>query len=116
MAPGDSVLPSSVDAFPAARGSGGSRRRELAAIEFARKPPMLERSGKGSGPGAFGRGDVWTWTAIGADAKLIATWMAGNRHGAAAEAFIGGLAPRLANRVQFTTDGLEVYGDARPIC
>ena len=59
-----------------------------------------------------GAGDVWTWTAIDADTKLIASWMVGTRDGDAARAFMGDLAPRLANRVQLTTDGHRVYLDA----
>ena len=50
--------------------------------------------------GEFGVGDVWTWTAIDADTKLVASWMVGDRDGEAAKAFIGDLAGRLANRVQ----------------
>ena len=59
--------------------------------------------------GAVGYGDVWTWTAICADTKLIASWMVSSRDGEAARAFIADLAPRLANRVQFTTDGHKAY-------
>lgn len=62
--------------------------------------------------GVFGHGDVWTWTAICADTKLIASWMVGSRDGDAARAFIGDLAGRLANRIQLTTDGHRVYLDA----
>lgn len=62
--------------------------------------------------GAFGIGDVWTWTAICADTKLIASWMVGRRDGNAADAFIADLAPRLRNRVQLTTDGHKVYLNA----
>ena len=62
--------------------------------------------------GEFGVGDVWTWTAIDADTKLIASWMVGSRDGDAARTFMGDLAPRLANRVQLTTDGHRVYLDA----
>lgn len=62
--------------------------------------------------GAVGYGDVWTWTAICADTKLIASWMVGSRDGEAARAFIADLAPRLAHRVQLTTDGHKAYLDA----
>jgi IS1 family transposase len=62
--------------------------------------------------GVFGHGDVWTWTAICADTKLIASWMVGSRDGDAARAFIADLAPRLANRIQLTTDGHRAYLDA----
>jgi IS1 family transposase len=57
----------------------------------------------------FGIGDVWTWTAICADTKLIASWMVGSRDGDAAKTFIADLAARMANRVQLTTDGHKVY-------
>ncbi len=59
--------------------------------------------------GAAGYGDVWTWTAICADTKLIASWMVGARDGDAAKAFIADLAGRLAGRVQLTTDGHKAY-------
>ncbi len=62
--------------------------------------------------GVFGFGDVWTWTAIDADTKLIAAWMVGRRNADAAHDFIGDLAGRLSNRVQITTDGLKVYVNA----
>jgi IS1 family transposase len=54
-------------------------------------------------------GDVWTWTAIDAETKLIPCWMIGGRDANAAHAFIGDLACRLANRVQLTTDGHKAY-------
>lgn len=56
-----------------------------------------------------GAGDVWTWTAIDADTKLIASWMVGDRSGETAKTFIEDLAARLANRVQLTTDGHKPY-------
>lgn len=57
----------------------------------------------------IGSGDVWTWTAIDADSKLILTWLVGDRDASAANAFIADLKPRLANRVQLTTDGHKAY-------
>jgi len=60
----------------------------------------------------FGKGSVWTWTALDADTKLICTWMIGNRDGEAAYAFIQDLAGRLSNRIQLTTDGHSVYANA----
>ena len=62
--------------------------------------------------GQFGYGDVWTWTAIDADTKLIPSFMVGTRDGGAAKDFIDDLKSRLAHRVQLTTDGLKVYLDA----
>lgn len=59
-----------------------------------------------------GAGDVWTWTAIDADSKLICGWAVGQRDAYWAAAFISDLKERLANRVQLTTDGLKHYLDA----
>jgi IS1 family transposase len=59
--------------------------------------------------GKVGVGDVWTWTAIDADTKLIPCWYVGSRSGASAYRFMTDLAGRLANRVQLTTDGLHAY-------
>jgi len=62
--------------------------------------------------GNLGVGDVWTWTAIDADTKLIPSFMVGNRDARTATVFIDDLKSRLASRVQLTTDGLKVYLDA----
>lgn len=61
---------------------------------------------------AFGYGDVWTWTAIDADTKLVPSWLVGRRDGWTAMTFIRGLAGRLAHRIQLTTDGHKVYLEA----
>lgn len=57
----------------------------------------------------FGFGDVWTWTAIDADSKLMISWLVGERSTSYAKKFIADLASRLANRVQLTTDGHRAY-------
>jgi IS1 family transposase len=62
--------------------------------------------------GTFGYGDVWKWTALDADSKLIVSWLIGARDGGAAFEFMQDLSGRLANRVQLTTDGNRVYLDA----
>ena len=62
--------------------------------------------------GQFGYGDVWTWTAIDADTKLVPCWLVGTRGAEAATTFMKDLAGRLANRVQLTTDGHNVYLNA----
>ncbi|MDP2382447.1 MAG: IS1 family transposase [Nitrospirota bacterium] len=59
--------------------------------------------------GKLGFGDVWTWTAIDADSKLIVSFLVGDRSAAYARKFIDDLASRLANRVQLTTDGHRAY-------
>lgn len=56
-----------------------------------------------------GAGDAWTWVAMDADTKLVCSWMVGRRDWATAQDFIYDLRPRLANRVQLTTDGNRLY-------
>ncbi|MGF1610809.1 MAG: IS1 family transposase [Kiloniellales bacterium] len=57
-------------------------------------------------------GDVWTWTAIDADHKLILSWLVGGRDSDYALAFMDDLRSRLANRVQLTSDGHKAYLEA----
>jgi len=59
--------------------------------------------------GTFGYGDVWTWTALCADTKLVPTWLVGERTVTDAWVFMSDLAERLSNRVQLTTDGHQPY-------
>lgn len=57
-------------------------------------------------------GDVWTWTAICADSKVVPCWHVGSRDAEDANIFITDLASRLSSRVQLTTDGHKAYLDA----
>ena len=57
-------------------------------------------------------GDVWTWTGIDADSKLIISWTVGGRDGSYALELMDDLRKRLANRVQLTTDGHKAYLEA----
>jgi IS1 family transposase len=59
--------------------------------------------------GQFGFGDVYTWTAIDAETKLVPSWFVGRRDYQSAKHFIQDLADRLAHRVQLTTDGHKAY-------
>lgn len=59
--------------------------------------------------GEWGYGDVWTWTAIDADSKLMVSWMVGRRDGAHAEIFLEDVASRIEGRPQISTDGLQAY-------
>src|ERR1700733_5496180 len=56
--------------------------------------------------------DVWTWTAICADTKLLVSWLLADRSTNAAVEFIADLRGRLANRVQLTSDGYKPYLEA----
>lgn len=59
-----------------------------------------------------GAGDVWTWTAIDADSKLIVSYLVGGRGAAYAAEFMDDVVSRLANRVQLTIDGFKAYLNA----
>lgn len=54
-------------------------------------------------------GDVWTWTAMDADSKLMISWLVGDREIDCATAFIKDLKSRLAIRPQITSDGYGYY-------
>jgi IS1 family transposase len=54
-------------------------------------------------------GDIWTWTAIDADSKLIVSYLVGGRDASFAQAFMQDVASRLKSRVQLTTDGHKPY-------
>ena len=58
-------------------------------------------------------GDVWTWTAIDPETKLLISWhVSQSRETENAAVFMRDLKSRLAGRVQLTTDGLPSYVDA----
>lgn len=56
-----------------------------------------------------GQGDLWTFTAIDADSKLMLSWIVGERSAENAHAIMRDAASRLAERVQITTDGHKMY-------
>ena len=60
----------------------------------------------------FGAGNIWTWTALDPDSKMILSWMVGDRDSESAMFFVDDLKDRLARRIQLTTDGLHLYLDA----
>ena len=62
--------------------------------------------------GKFGYGDVWTFTALCAESKLVPSWYVGSRDLHTATAFMKDLAGRLKNKVQLTTDGHNMYLEA----
>jgi len=59
-----------------------------------------------------GAGDVWTWTALDADTKLIVSYFVGDRSGASAIELMDDLRARITNRVQLTTDSHKAYLEA----
>ena len=61
-----------------------------------------------------GAGDLWTWTAICSDTKLMSSWFVGDRGVESAVELFRDLRRRRAGRAQITTDGLAAYLDAVP--
>ena len=80
---------------------------EIWAFVYAKQKnvPLAKKAPKGAG-------DVWTWTAIDADTKLIPSWFIGGRDSDAAIIFMDDLRSRLADRVQLTSDGHKAYLEA----
>ncbi len=62
--------------------------------------------------GTPGYGDVWTYTALCADTKLVPTWLVGEQSADDAFVFMRDLAGRMANRIQLSTDGNRIYESA----
>ena len=62
--------------------------------------------------GKFGFGDIWTFTALCADSKLVPSWHIGRRNLENATIFMRDLSGRLKDRIQLTTDGHRMYLDA----
>jgi IS1 family transposase len=56
-----------------------------------------------------GAGDVWTWTALDADTKLILTYFVGDRGRQSAMAFMHDLRMRVKGAPQITTDSWKPY-------
>lgn len=59
--------------------------------------------------GTPGYGDVWTFTALCADTKLVPSWLVGERTMDDAEVFLTDLANRMSGRIQLSTDGHRIY-------
>lgn len=57
-------------------------------------------------------GDIWTWTAIDPDSKLLISYIVGLHESHDALQFMEDVQDRLATRVQLTTDGFPPYPEA----
>ena len=60
----------------------------------------------------IGAGDVWTWTAIDADSKLILAYFIGDRSKDSALRLMMSVRDRVTSRLQLTTDGHKPYAAA----
>jgi IS1 family transposase len=63
-----------------------------------------KKNAKGQHPG-----DVWTWTSICADTKVIPAWRVGDRSSRTAYDFCADLSRRFSGTVQITSDGHPAY-------
>jgi IS1 family transposase len=57
-------------------------------------------------------GDIWTWTALDADSKLIVSWFVGDHTQVSAKLFMKDVSQRVTSRIQISTDGNFGYADA----
>jgi IS1 family transposase len=73
------------------------------------KAKTARRKGRENDPTV---GDVWTFTAIDAETKLVPSWLVGSRDAGCAIEFMRDLQSRLVHRVQMTTDGHSMYLEA----
>ena len=62
--------------------------------------------------GEFGIGDVWTFTSIDPETKLIPTWLIGRRDANTARQFLVDLGRRIRGQFQLTSDGASFYHEA----
>jgi IS1 family transposase len=65
--------------------------------------------------GTFGYGDVWTWTAIDAETKLVPSWLVGERSLNDCWTFIEDLKNRVEGRMQISTDAHQTYRGVVPL-
>ncbi len=77
---------------------------EIWAFCYAKKKNVPEEF-----QGVKGYGDVWTWTALDSDTKLMVSWMVGDRDADTAHAFMHDVKSRVTNRIQLTTDAHKPY-------
>lgn len=54
-------------------------------------------------------GDVWTWTALDSDTKMMVSWFVGSRDAQAAYEFLSDVRSRVMTRMQMTSDGHSAY-------
>ncbi|WP_299654609.1 IS1 family transposase [uncultured Jannaschia sp.] len=68
-----------------------------------------ERNVAGAKAAPTDAGDIWTWTAMDRDSKLMISYTVGDRSQATAREFMFDLASRVAGRIQLTTDSHGAY-------
>jgi IS1 family transposase len=71
-----------------------------------------DKNVRGAKAAPEGAGNVWTWTALDSDSKLMVTWWVGDRSSSTGVQFLRDLQDRLTERVQISTDGHGAYLEA----
>jgi IS1 family transposase len=71
-----------------------------------------DKNVRGAKAAPDGAGNVWTWTALDSDSKLMVSWWVGDRSSSTGVQFLRDLQERLAKRIQLTTDGHGAYLEA----
>jgi IS1 family transposase len=93
----------------------GVKSKRIQADEIWSFCGMKEKTAKYQGKDRpAGVGDVWTWTALDADNKLLVSWLVGGRDAGYAAEFMRDVASRVTERIQITTDGHGAYFYAVP--
>lgn len=89
---------------------GGLHSRQIQCDEIWSFCHAKERNLRPELRGENGVGDIWTWTALDSETKLIITWHLGKRQQYDADLFIYDLSTRVvSDRVQISTDGFTAY-------
>ena len=73
---------------------------------------MKQRQVPAERKGELGIGDVWTFTSIDPETKLIPTWLIGRRDASTAQRFLVDLGRRIRGHFQLTSDGASFYREA----
>ena len=76
---------------------------ELVTFCFSRRPSKKDLDWSG---------DLWTWTAIDRDSKLLISWVTGGRGKAEGVRLMTDLKERIKGKIKLTTDGYIAYVDA----
>lgn len=68
-----------------------------------------QQRGKGKHATQDHADDLWTWTALDLDSKMLLSWSSGGRDAESARLLTRELLARIESRVQLTTDGRKAY-------
>ena len=115
----DTVMRLTVDAGQACAAAHGALVRDLTCRfiqvdELWAFVGMKQKRVPEARRGEWGIGDVWTFTSMDAETKLVPTWLLGPRTEHTARALLLDLGRRISGSFQLTTDGAPFYRTAVP--